>query len=483
MKKLTLLFLGLLTLAGTTVLRAQTPLTSAPYVYVMDIPDTLKVPIDIYDRAGGYARTLAMGAGGFGLINSTGNTVQGAAVGMQSYFANPFLVDPIDVVTNPAWVTHYKGTATVDLDPMYASVNFGVTPDLALGLMLAKKSFPGLANVSTQDNLLARVTSPSEQNLSNVTGLDNTMYLFGALDLAGTSVGLGVSYTSAGYDNTGAENTQATSTESLSQLGIDLGVLAALGSDAKLDAALTLLFPSYSYTFSQTVGTTNTTSSLKDSKTIIGVNARAMLNTSSNLIWIPMVDFYTMSGTTTNATHAIKNIPDTSTSTSAPGRTSIDVGFGTNYIVGDLLLEGGISLGIYSETISGTSPSPDFKTTQFIFPRWNLGAEYRVLRHVKIRLGYAVSNGSQNSPGSLSADKKSVGTIAQTVRDTYFSPSGNTGGMSIGAGYVYDKFFADFAVTNLSTSAFNFTNGKTTSGSGIMFSFQLGFVFGAEPKS
>ena len=106
-----------------------------------------------------------------------------------------------------------------------------------------------------------------------------------------------------------------------------------------------------------------------------------------------------------------------------------------------------------------------------IFPRWNLGAEYRIDKLVKIRIGYAVSNGTQNTPSTdLSANGKSIGSISQTILDPYFSPSQNqNGGLSLGASFLYEKFFLDVAVANVEA------NSPTVVA-------QLGFVFGNPPK-
>src|SRR5437868_8686017 len=102
MNKSKLGFLALsLMLCSSSLLRAQ----GTPYTYVTLVPDTAAHPLDMYDREGGYARMLAMGAGGFGIINSGGTTVQNGAVGVQSYISNPFLVDAFDVIVNPAWVS------------------------------------------------------------------------------------------------------------------------------------------------------------------------------------------------------------------------------------------------------------------------------------------------------------------------------------------------------------------------------------------
>ncbi len=461
--KIVLFFFVLLSLGSVSRIHAQT----MPFVY-----DTAVRTIDPYDRDGGYARSLSMGAGGFGMINSDGPVLQGTAVGFQSYISNPFLIDPIDVLTNPAWVSHYNGVASLNINPQFANAAFGITPDFSLGLMLAKKSFPGLSINTTQDTGITK-NVPSAYKPQSI-GLDNTTYLYGALQLGNIAVGLGVSYVSAGYQDTPPADTIQSIDESLSQFGINAGMLAAISKDLTIDAALTIMFPSYSDNLSLTTtdakgNSTTNTETYSDSRTILGFNGRAMINTTNNFTLIPMVDFYTMSGSSTD-THPV-GTKDTTISTTMPSHTSFDAGLGANYLINDLLLVGGLSLGTYSETLTGTNGSPDLHTTQFIFPRWNLGAEYRIDKRVKIRIGYAVSNGTQNTPSfDLSANGKSIGSISQTIRDPYFSPSlGQDAGLSLGASFLYEKFFLDIAVANVEA------NSPTVVA-------QLGFVFGNPPK-
>src|SRR5438045_9103764 len=65
-----------------------------------------------WSRSGGYARQMALGAGGFGMLadNELLTTV-----------TNPFSVDPLFALQNPAYASRYPGLLTFDVG--YLSTN------------------------------------------------------------------------------------------------------------------------------------------------------------------------------------------------------------------------------------------------------------------------------------------------------------------------------------------------------------------------
>src|SRR5437660_176987 len=68
--------------------------------------DSLSHDERFWGRTGGFARQLALGNGGFGML---------ADAQIKTLAVNPFSVDPLFVLQNPAYGGHYPGLLTLDV--------------------------------------------------------------------------------------------------------------------------------------------------------------------------------------------------------------------------------------------------------------------------------------------------------------------------------------------------------------------------------
>lgn len=356
------------------------------------------------ERSGGYARLLGLGN-------------------------NPYVVDPYFTTLNPSWASVYNNYFWGDLGSQqtpwgndgvgqFAGFNFKMTRAITIGGLLSRNDFQGTSISSlTPANTLVQLMNQGGQR---VIPLNNNLEVLGAFSLGNATLGVGISYASSSNDfNPPAGN----STEgSVSQIGLNAGLLTKLGP-LVLDAAVSLVMPSTTYSPGQGGET-------KISGTVLGVFGRAFIRSTSKLQLVPAVGFITTSGTV-----EIPNTPSSDLQSS----TTLALGFGINYQVGDILIVGGPGINIQSITQPEVKNiSPELTTSAVVFPIWNIGAEWKFTEWLTGRLGYTASTGKQTTETQFDLTR-----VNETVQ-TFYGPSGAT----VGLGFRLGAFSLDATVND-----------------------------------
>jgi hypothetical protein len=392
-----------------------------------------------WSQSGGYARQIALGAGGFGML---------ADNEIVTTSTNPFSVDPIFALQNPAYASHYPGLMMFDIGYFNNTLNGGVgqsfegffpaSKNVTLGFVLARNDASTFSLVNP--NLVSAMTSaPSPSSYSRP---QTSWELLSSFKLGSADAGIAISYLSS--DSGTSQPTNADSTASqyskFSQIGISAGTLLKMG-DAMLDVGAQVLLPS----ITQTTSTGETqTSDNEWSLMSIGINARAFIPTSSEFYLVPMLNYYLGSGTTTKI-GSPKDLPTSS---------NLDAGLGVNFWAGGLHIMSGASFSHYAQTVPAIgSARPAVTHSETIFPRFTVGAEWPALKWLTLRMGYVSSSGSETRETAVD----SVHTRAFTNgRTNLYSilPSGasQTGGVSAGAAFKIERFTFD---VTLNTTLFH----------------------------
>jgi hypothetical protein len=374
--------------------------------------------------SGSLARHAALGGGGYGIGGQ-----------FLTYGANPFLIDSYSIFYNPAYADRYRDAIFVNAGSISGASsqplsNFGgpsvgavfaLSPRVTLGGIVSFESFPGISNVNTD--------IASAIALNSILGLGYTGFaanpnftLIRARNAAhlqasynaspegkgGTILAAGVSYTSTSLSPL-TVNPRPQPAANLTQIGINAGFLLTTASLSMLDISATILLPRVSIPFPN-----STNGSAVYSSTIIGINARYIARISKEFTLIPMANIYAVS----------------SGSPYFGNMNSFDGGIGFNYVVGPLFFVGGISVStggggnLPSQSVPGAGPT----SQELILPRWNIGAEYRIIEWFKIRAGYAGYSSTSRSN--------------DVVVPSYFN-YGLSQGVSLGIGLEFGKFTLD----------------------------------------
>ena len=356
--------------------------------------DSLSSEDRFWSRSGGMARELSLGAGGFGML---------ADSGIKTIAVNPYSVDPMFMLQNPAYASHYPGYMWFDVGLASNSEDggigqsfggvFSLTDDFTAGIILARADAVGFTLVNP--NIFGQLTSLA-QNFS-YSPPTNTWQVLGSLQVGETSIGLGASYasSSATAPNVSLDSgASGSSTASFHQLGLSAGAIYRSTNGTMLDIDGMLLLPSLS-------ATSGSSGSL--SITAMGVNARMFIPLKQEFYLVPIADMYYASGSSTFL----------ATPKDLPVSQNFDVGIGVNFWQGGLHVMSGVSLGAYEQTTpSIANVSPELTNSQSIVPRWNIGAEWPIFKWLTARFGYFASSGSQTSviqQGSNSTDTTSSG--------------------------------------------------------------------------
>ncbi len=362
------------------------------------------------DRSGGYARILSLGN-------------------------NPYIVDPEGIKINPAWASDYSDFIWGDIGSntggafgnssagQFFGGNFDVGHGLTIGGMLTRNDFnsisigrldplsiSGLGVVNTLNNQIPGAAAIS---------LNNNIELLAAYKIGKMRLGFGFAF--AGTSNETSPPTGNSTSSSASQIGLNPGILVEISNGFLLDVGASLIFPSAK--FEPATGNT-----AKVSETIIGINGRAFFKFSSKVRFVPSVAFITQSGSADNGT----------TSVDLPSNTVLGIGVGVEYSVGDFLLVGGPGLSsISTKTSAGANGTPpELKTSYFIFPVWNVGAEWNALDWLIGRLGYTASTGSRTTQNGIASN------AITEVTQTFYAP----GIMTFGIGLRFGDFALDGTV-------------------------------------
>lgn len=374
-----------------------------------------------FDRSGGYAR-----------IQSLGN--------------NPFVVDPEDMKTNPAYAAYYQNFLWGDLGSSALSDNNGVgqfagfslkiTPVITIGGLLTRKDFQsqsiGLLDPTNVVSAVNRFEGPNA-----VVPLDNNLGLFGSYQLNKMVLGLGVAYASTINRSTPASGIGDEG--SASQFGLNAGLILEVNKDLDVDVDASLIFPSATYA----PGAGSKTSA---SNTLLMVDARAFYKITPKITLVPLVNFGTVSGT----------LDFNGRNSDLPSSTMLGVGVGVNYRQGDFLLAGGPSFN-YTSTTNPSIPnvSAEESNSTFTFPAWNLGAEWNLTDWLIARFGYVASTTNDTWQNAVSD------TQTEEYKRTSF---GVNDGATLGIGLRFGQFGLDATVNEeiLRQGLNNIGGGKAT---------------------
>lgn len=340
---------------------------------------------------------------------------------------NQFVIDPDNIKYNPAFISKYNNFLWGDIGDnagpsfgdnsaeQFMGVNFQIFKGLDVGLILSRTDsrslYPGISQIDP-GFLLSTIGVTS-------LAMENNLEIMGAMDFDKLTLGLGIAYVSASNESKPA--TGSSTKESVSQIGINAGLIFDIASNMNLDASLTLIMPSY--TLEPPTGTKT-----EASQTMLGVNARSFIGMTSKMTFVPVVEFATMSGTY-----------KTTTEVDLPSYTELGVGFGIQYKVGDFMFIGGPSFQMSSVTIAAVpNSSPELTDTYTYFPNWNLGAEWYATDWLIARMGYYSMTGSFSNESAATS----------TTKDEFISTVNSQGKVTLGLGLRFGGFGLDATVNS-----------------------------------
>jgi hypothetical protein len=378
------------------------------------------------DLGGGFARELALGAGGAYSPNGL-------------YNFNPFLRNDTYLLINPAYIGEFGNYAWGNFDgaqsgaasQTFAGANFEVTKSLYLGLLVNTRG--GLAT-SGELNTFPGDTLP---NIENTLG-----FLIGYKLSPELTLGAQVFTGSRSAENKNeATNSTSTTTSKMSVLGLDVG---AVYNTAQLRGELAVKVLMNSRSRKIQTGSSSSEVSL-DGGMELGVNARAFYKLNNTYDLVPTLSFYNVS-----VKAKVDPAPPANTEKVESSQTAFEVGLGLNAKTKNALLVGGVSFVSAKEetkinnlsNTSGDTRTETFTTT--VLPRINLGLEYYALDWLTVRLGYFKTMG-----GTESVDETRVGnTTTKTTSTRNGFTSGNYLGdfISVGIGMHFGDWNMNFAV-------------------------------------
>ncbi len=341
-----------------------------------------------------FAKLLSVMLLGIMLVTSVsfGQSIPSGTARYEALGYNPFIKDAsIDINRNPAWSTVYKNylfgdlgrdqvTGTqYELTEQWAGANFGLSKEIALGLVLNKyeDSWTDFGRTNTYN--VQRPVVPLK-------------VLFGWQLSPKFALGLAPYYAgwSTEYDSTGV-----TQKWNSSSLGATLGLLSKL-EGGWIEGAVDVKTNKFKY--DQTVGTTNNIWE-NEGGLQMDVFARGFFTANKNLgiNLVPYLNF------------AMYSWNPTSTPVAAGGynkysHMSFMGGLGVNMPVLDNgLLAGGLSFGYHSYEDKQDVAQSTYKYTEFVLPQFNLGIEWPFTEWLTGRAGYSRSVSSTKSENTLVA--------------------------------------------------------------------------------
>ncbi len=351
--------------------------------------------------------------GGFARLHSMGD--------------NPYIVDPDNIKTNPAYSSVYSnflwgdiGSETTSPDDgmgQFAAFNFKASRELTLGIMLSRNDFMSTSIASLDPGGLVGILNSGG---ADIVPLDNNIELLGSYKLGNLVIGLGFSYASTKNDFDPAQGSG--DMNSASQFGANLGLMGNLSPGFKFDAAFSILLPSATY--EPAAGDI-----IEGSNTFMLVNARGFITMGTNFSLVPNFAFFNGSGT----------ISDGGQSADLTSIMGILVGVGLTYKKGNLLISGGPSFGYESMTFPAVENSnPELQDTRMTFPGWNLGAEWYFTEWLLGRVGYVASTFSETIQSPASAT-----TLNENNRTDF-----SRGDVRLGVGFRFGGFTLDATVND-----------------------------------
>jgi|GEM_PF-820554 len=347
---------------------------------------------------------------------------------------NPFITDAaIDMNNNPAWTALYRNYAFGDigrnaityyqLSGQYGAVNFGITKEISLGMVLNKR----------EDMWNDFIGDPTFTSVW-VAGKEPIVPFKALFSYATNNFSIGVApyftYWDAKLDSTAGGNAYSMKWSAYS-FGGTVGVLARLDKNDWIEGAVDVKLNKWKYE-ATAPGSTSTYES--NGGLELGVGGRGFFQVYKkwNLSLVPYVGFQYYGWD--------PKITATGAPTVLPKYSQIDIhgGIGINMpILDDGLLAGGISGGYYEykiDNVGNVSGTTD-KLSAITLPQFNLGIEWAFTDWLAGRLGYSravyIGRGKETTTTGLT----------MTDRETMASDPDQT--ITAGLGLQFGRFAFD----------------------------------------
>jgi len=382
------------------------------------------------DLGGGFAREIALGAGGAYSPNGL-------------YNFNPFLRNDTYLLINPAYIGdfgnyvwgNFDGAQSGTTSQTFAGANFEVTKSLYLGLLVNTRG--GLATTGELNTFPGDTLPNIENTLGFLIGYKlSPELMLGAQIYTGSRTA---------EDKNDAPNTTSTTTSKMSVLGFDVG---AVYNTAQLrgELAVKVLMNSRSLKIQSSTGGSSTSSEVSlDGGMELGVNGRVFYKLNNTYDLVPTFSFYNVS-----VKAKVDPAPPANTEKVESSQTAFEVGLGLNAKTKNALLVGGVSFVSAKEetkinnlsNTSGDTRTETFTTT--VLPRINLGVEYYALDWLTVRLGYFKTMGGTE----LNVEQRDGNTTTKLVETRNGFSSGNYLGdfIAVGVGMHFGDWNMNFAV-------------------------------------
>ncbi len=358
---------------------------------------------------------------------------------------NPYIIDPDNIKTNPAYSSMYSNFLWGDIgssvgDPesgygQFVGFNFGVTKELTLGLLMTRNDF-NTYSIGLLDPYGIVYYLNATETGPDIIPMDNNLEFLGSYNFENFVVGLGIAYAST--SNEFKPDVGDGYTNDASQFGVNLGITSQFSSDFNFDAAFSLMMPSASYEPGA-----DSLDTIEASTTFMLINARGFWKLNKKFTLVPIIAFYTASGERTSGGE----------STDLPSMSGLSIGVGLTYKVGNVLISGGPSFAYETMTYAAIRDvQPEMEDSRVIFPAWNLGAEWYFTDWLIGRVGYVASTFSETYqyPASL------------TTVDEYSYTGFGRGDLRFGVGFRFGGFTLDATVNDdVLREGFNLVGGGT----------------------
>lgn len=341
-----------------------------------------------------FAKLLSIMLLGIMLVSSVsfGQSIPSGTARYEALGYNPFIKDAsIDINRNPSWSTVYRNYAFGDigrevsstqyeLSDQWAGINFGVSKDVSLGLVLNK----------FEDSWTDFTGNASSFGISRpVVPLK---VLFGWQMSPKFALGVAPYYAgwSSEYDTTGQNYKRNSST-----FGGTIGLLGKL-EGGWIEGAVDMKINKYK--FDRTISATNYIDE-NEGGLEFDIFTRAFFTVNKNLgvNLVPYLNFAMFSWNPTSTPLVASGYPKYS-------HMSFMGGIGLNMpILDNGLLAGGLSAGFHSSELKMESSNLTNKVSSFVLPQFNLGIEWPFTDWLTGRAGYmrAVSSTKDEWTGAV----------------------------------------------------------------------------------
>ena len=218
----------------------------------------------------------------------------GGLARLMSMGQNPFVADPNDIKSNPAYAGYYGNLLWGDIGSQntawgsdgksqFFGVNMNVTNVFTLGVMLTKSDQINGVSISSVDPYMFPLDVHFMQIIPN-----NNVEVLGSFNTDLMTLGFGVSYLTSQNKEDFALQASKNFEKNFTQIGFNAGVLFNLANQNKLDVSLAVIFPKLSMDTSIVTD--------KATQTYIKLSAKAFLNLNKEFQLVPIATFISGSG-------------------------------------------------------------------------------------------------------------------------------------------------------------------------------------------